>query len=406
MRDQKRLHLLGMVSDGGVHSQIAHLLQILPLVVQAGVEPIVHMITDGRDTAPQCANRYARAVLDCLATLGRGCIATVCGRYTAMDRAGHWDRTQQAWEALIQGKGAVANDPVAAIHAAWKRGETDEFIQPTVIGDPSQHRTGEQVFFFNFRSDRMRQLSATVGMPNFASFDRGSEGARPVLCVTSYNDEFPFPVLFPPQIPEQVLAEVISDAGLGQFHCAETEKYPHVTYFFNGGREEPFPGEDREIIPSPQVATYDLQPEMSAPQVADRVIAALESGHYAFVLVNFANGDMVGHTAKTPAILRAVETLDLQFHRVVQAAIKAGFTVLLTADHGNCDEMVDPVTGLPHTEHTVYPVPFLYIGEPAVSLGIGRGIADVAPTVLQLLGQPQPNAMTGHSILLPSDPPA
>ncbi len=395
-----------MVSDGGVHSQIAHLLQILPLVVQAGVEPIVHMITDGRDTAPQCANRYARAVLDCLATLGRGCIATVCGRYTAMDRAGHWDRTQQAWEALIQGKGAVANDPVAAIHAAWKRGETDEFIQPTVIGDPSQHRTGEQVFFFNFRSDRMRQLSATVGMPNFASFDRGSEGARPVLCVTSYNDEFPFPVLFPPQIPEQVLAEVISDAGLGQFHCAETEKYPHVTYFFNGGREEPFPGEDREIIPSPQVATYDLQPEMSAPQVADRVIAALESGHYAFVLVNFANGDMVGHTAKTPAILRAVETLDLQFHRVVQAAIKAGFTVLLTADHGNCDEMVDPVTGLPHTEHTVYPVPFLYIGEPAVSLGIGRGIADVAPTVLQLLGQPQPNAMTGHSILLPSDPPA
>ncbi len=406
LRDQKRLHLVGMVSDGGVHSHIDHLLQILPLVVAAGAEPIVHMITDGRDTAPQCADQYAQAVLDCLASLGRGCIATVCGRYTAMDRASHWDRTQQAWAALIKGQGAVADDPVAAIHAAWKHGETDEFIQPTVIGDPAQHRIAPQepVFFFNFRSDRMRQLSAAIGMPEFRNFDRDGEGARPLLCMTSYNDEYPFPVLFPPQIPKQVLAEVISNAGLWQFHCAETEKYAHVTYFFNGGREEPFPGEDREIIPSPQVATYDLQPEMSAAQVADRIIQALESGQYAFVLVNFANGDMVGHTAKIPAILRAVETLDLQFHRVVQTATKAGFTVLLTADHGNCDEMVDPLSGAPHTQHTVYPVPFLYIGEPAVSLGIGRGIADVAPTILQLLGLYQPLEMTGHSLILPQKP--
>jgi 2,3-bisphosphoglycerate-independent phosphoglycerate mutase len=193
---------------------------------------------------------------------------------------------------------------------------------------------------------------------------------------------------------------VVSDAGLKQFHCAETEKYAHVTYFFNGGREDPFPGEDREIIPSPQVATYDLKPEMSAPQVADRIIAALESGDYAFVLVNFANGDMVGHTAKIPAILRAVETLDLQFHRVLQVARQQGFKVILTADHGNCDEMVDPITGEPHTQHTVYPVPMLLIGEPDARLGIGRGTADIAPTILELMGLPQPKAMTGHSILL------
>ncbi|HUX18431.1 MAG TPA: 2,3-bisphosphoglycerate-independent phosphoglycerate mutase, partial [Acidithiobacillus sp.] len=254
--------------------------------------------------------------------------------------------------------------------------------------------------FFNFRSDRMRQLSAAVAMPDFKHFDRQGEAARRALCMTSYNDEYPFPVLFPPEIPDGVLAEVVSDAGLKQFHCAETEKYAHVTYFFNGGREDPFPGEDREIIPSPQVATYDLQPEMSAPQVADRIIAAVESGDYAFVLVNFANGDMVGHTAKIPAILRAVETLDLQFHRVLQVAQRQGFKVILTADHGNCDEMVDPVSGEPHTQHTVYPVPMLLIGEPGARLGIGRGTADIAPTILELMGLPQPKEMTGHSILL------
>ncbi len=402
LQGRHRLHLVGMISNGGVHSHIDHLLGILPLVVAAGVEPIVHMITDGRDTAPQCADQFATTVEERLQQLGKGRIATICGRYTAMDRASHWDRTQQAWEALVLGKGQLASDAVTAIHAAWQRGEKDEFIQPTLLGDPKQDRIapGEAVFFFNFRSDRMRQLSAALGMPDFQGFDRGPEQARPVLCMTSYNDEYAFPVLFPPEIPHQVLAEVVSEAGLQQFHCAETEKYAHVTYFFNGGREEPFPGEDRTIIPSPQVATYDLQPEMSAPQVADRIIAAVESGQYAFILVNFANGDMVGHTAKIPAILRAVETLDLQFHRVAQAALKAGFQVILTADHGNCDEMVDPLTGAPHTQHTVYPVPFLLLGAGHRRLGIGRGIADVAPTVLELLGIPQPTEMTGRSLLL------
>ena len=223
---------------------------------------------------------------------------------------------------------------------------------------------------------------------------------RRVVTMTEYDAHFPFPVLFDDDIPVKVLAEVLADAGLRQFHCAETEKYAHVTYFFNGGRESPFPGEDREIIPSPQVATYDLKPEMSAAQVADRIIAAIDSAQYDFILVNFANGDMVGHTAMIPAILRAVETLDLQFHRVAQAALAHGFAILLTADHGNCDEMVDPVSGEPHTQHTVYPVPFLLLGTDTTALSIGRGLADVAPTVLDLLGIDQPKEMTGSSIAL------
>lgn len=402
LKNTQRLHLIGMISDGGVHSHIDHLLGILPLVVAAGVEPIIHMISDGRDTAPQCADIYVRQVETLLKQLGKGQIATVCGRYSAMDRAGYWDRTQQAWAALVKGQGLRAESAEKAIHEAWKRGEGDEFIQPTLIGDPQHNRIAadEPVFFFNFRSDRMRQLSAAIAMPEFKHFDRCSEVARSTLCMTSYNDEYAFPVLFPPEIPSKVLAEVISDAGLQQFHCAETEKYAHVTYFFNGGRESSFPGEDREIIPSPQVTTYDLQPEMSAPQVADRIIAALESHQYHFILVNFANGDMVGHTAKIPAILRAVETLDLQFHRVAQVARKQDFRIILTADHGNCDEMVDPVSGEPHTQHTVYPVPMLLIGQDGAKLGIGRGSADIAPTVLDIMGLPQPPEMTGHSILL------
>ncbi|MDD3760476.1 MAG: 2,3-bisphosphoglycerate-independent phosphoglycerate mutase [Acidithiobacillus sp.] len=407
LQGRTRLHLVGMVSDGGVHSHIDHLLGILPLLVNAGIEPIVHMITDGRDTPPRSADGFAKTLEDQLQKLGKGRIATICGRYTAMDRAQYWERTQQAWQALIEGKALSAPDSISAIHAAWKRGETDEFIQPTIIGDPQQYRIQKEdaVFFFNFRSDRMRQLAAAVGMPAFHGFDRGQEGPRAVLCMTSYNDEYPFPVLFLPEIPRHVLAETISDAGLRQFHCAETEKYAHVTYFFNGGREDPFPGEDREIIPSPKVATYDLQPEMSAEAVAERIIQAIESSSYDFILVNFANGDMVGHTAKIPAILRAVETLDLQFHRVVQVARNAGYTVLLTADHGNCDEMVDPQSGAPHTQHTVYPVPFLMISHKQVQLGIGRGISDVAPTVLQLLGLGQPAEMTGQSIVLAPDHP-
>lgn len=406
LQGARRLHLIGLVSDGGVHSHIEHLARLLTLVVQAGIEPVIHMITDGRDTAPHCADGFAAQLEAALRQLGRGRIATVSGRYYAMDRAGFWSRTQQAWVAMILGRGEAADSAEQAIHGAWQRGEGDEFILPTVIGDPQASRIAadEPVFFFNFRADRMRQIVAAMGMQHFDQFNREGEGARRVVCMTEYDATFPFPVLFPPEVPTKVLAEVLADASLRQFHCAETEKYAHVTHFFNGGREPPFPGEVREFIPSPQVATYDLKPEMSAPQVADRIIAAIDSGKYEFIVVNFANGDMVGHTAIIPAIVRAVETLDLQFHRVAQAALARGFRVLLTADHGNCDEMVDPVTGKPHTQHTTYPVPFLLLGMPDAQFGTGRGLADVAPTVLDLLGLAQPAEMTGCSILLKTTP--
>jgi 2,3-bisphosphoglycerate-independent phosphoglycerate mutase len=402
LRGTKRLHLIGLVSDGGVHSHIDHLLGLLTLVVQAGVEPVIHMVTDGRDTAPRCADRFAGRLEARLQELGHGRIAGVSGRYYAMDRAGFWPRTESAWRALVRGQGEAAESAAQAIHLAWQRGEGDEFIRPTVIGDPEQSRIApdEPVFCFNFRSDRMRQLVAALGMEDFTGFERDAESTRRVVTMTRYDAAFPFPVLFDAKAPDKVLAQVLSDAGLRQFHCAETEKYAHVTYFFNGGREQPFPGEAREIVPSPQVATYDLQPEMSAAAVADRIIAAIEDGTYDFILVNFANGDMVGHTAVIPAIIEAVETLDLQFHRVAQAALARGYRILLTADHGNCDEMVDPVSGEPHTQHTAYPVPFLILGMREAQLGTGRGLADVAPTVLDLLGIEPPPEMTGRSILL------
>ena len=402
LQDTQRLHLIGLVSDGGVHSRIDHLLGLLPLVARAGVEPVIHMVTDGRDTPPRCADRFAARLTATLHQLGCGRIASISGRYYAMDRAGFWLRTEQAWGAMVRGRGMSADSAAEAIQSAWRRGEGDEFIVPTVLGDPAQSRIApdEPVFFFNFRSDRMRQLAAAIGLHEFDGFDRQGEGARRVVTMTRYDAGFPFAVLFDAEVPARVLAEVLADAGLKQFHCAETEKYAHVTRFFNGGREQPFPGEAREIVPSPQVATYDLKPEMSASCVADRVIAAIESNHDQFILVNFANGDMVGHTGVIPAIVRAVETLDLQFHRVAQAALARGFRVLLTADHGNCDEMVDPLSGEPHTQHTAYPVPFLILGMREAQLGTGCGLADVAPTVLKLLGLTPPEEMTGRGILL------
>jgi len=254
--------------------------------------------------------------------------------------------------------------------------------------------------FFNFRSDRARQLTAAIGLTDFEGFDRGEAGIRQITCMTQYNANFPFPALFLPNRPEKVLAEVISQAGLKQFHCSETEKFPHVTYFFNGGWEKPFPGEERTVIPSPKVATYDMQPEMSTPQVADELIKAIESDQYHFLLVNFANGDMVGHTASMDAVVEAVETLETQSHRVIEVALSKGCRVIITADHGNCDEMVDPLTGEPHTQHTVYPVPFLLLGERNLQLGIGRGLSDIAPTVLDLLGLSKPVRMTGRSLIL------
>ena len=395
-----RLHLVGLVSDGGVHSHIEHLLGILALLRHTEIEPVIHMITDGRDTAPKAALAFLSEVEESLASLGRGSIATVSGRYCAMDRAKHWDRTQRAWNAMVLGQGFTAETAREAIESAYARGEGDEFIQPTVIVGHAGISRDEPVLFFNFRSDRARQLCAAFGLDDFDAFERSGVCLDNLVCMTEYDATYPFPVLFAPQSPGQVLAEVISEAGLTQLHCSETEKFAHVTYFFNGGREPPFPGEDRIIVPSPAVATYDMQPEMSAAMIADQLIAAIESGQHAFIVTNFANADMVGHTARPEALIRAVETLDLESHRVFRVALQNNWRILLTADHGNCDEMINPNTGVAHTQHTEYPVPFLIMGEGPVRLSTGRGLADIAPTVLELLGIPQPPVMTGRSLIL------
>ncbi|MEZ5541861.1 MAG: 2,3-bisphosphoglycerate-independent phosphoglycerate mutase [Pseudomonadota bacterium] len=400
LRDARRVHLVGMVSDGGVHSHIEHLFGLLDLLHERGVEPVLHMITDGRDTAPQAALEYLRRLEDKLMRLGKGRIATVCGRYCAMDRAKHWDRTERAWRCLVRADGLNADSPRAAIESAYARGEGDEFIQPTVIQGFRGIAPDEPVLCFNFRSDRMRQLAAAFGLADFDGFARGGTVLQRLVCMTEYDACYPFPVLFKPQSPQWVLAEVISAAGLRQLHCAETEKYPHVTYFFNGGREQPYPGEERTIVPSPKVATYDMQPEMSASKVADKLIEAITGGQHDFIVTNFANTDMVGHTARREAVIRAVETIDNESHRVFRVALERGWRILLTADHGNCDEMVNPNTGEPHTQHSEYPVPFLIMGAGPVRLGTGRGLADIAPTILDLLGLPRPPEMTGRSLIL------
>ena len=400
LQGAQHLHLVGMVSDGGVHSHIEHLFGLLDLLADTDIEPVVHMITDGRDTAPRAALAYLDSLEDRLARLGRGRIATVCGRYCAMDRAKHWDRTQRAWDCLVRAGGLMAATPREAIESADARGEGDEFIQPTVISGYNGIDPEDPVLFFNFRSDRARQLSSAFGLEGFDEFDRAGVVLRRLVCMTEYDASYPYPVLFQPQVPEQVLAQVLSEAGLRQLHCAETEKYPHVTYFFNGGREQPFAGEDRVIVPSPQVATYDQQPGMSAAKVADELIAAIQSDTYDFIVTNFANTDMVGHTAQRQAVIDAVEIIDNESHRVFSAALERGWRILLTADHGNCDEMINPNTGEPHTQHTEYPVPFMIMGAGPVRLGVGRGLADIAPTVLDLMGLPHPPQMTGHSLIL------
>ena len=399
LENTTRVHLLGMVSDGGVHSHIEHLLGILNLFKDIDIEPILHMVTDGRDTAQKVALNYLPMIEEVFNKIGKGKIATVSGRYCAMDRAQYWDRTKRTWDTIVMAKGFTADTAEDAIISAYERGEGDEFIQPTVIKGHHGIAENEPVLFFNFRSDRARQLSAALGLPDFNGFDRENVGLRKIYCMTEYDATFPFPVLFKTHIPEKILAELISEAGLKQFHCAETEKYPHVTYFFNGGREPPYPGEDRKIVPSPQVATYNMQPQMSAENIANEVIKAINSDEYDFIVVNFANADMVGHTAQLDATIKSVESLDLQGHRIFQAALKKSWNIILTSDHGNCDEMIDPISGEANTQHTVYPVPLVLMSDNPVKLRIGRGLADIAPTILDLLGLPQPPAMTGRSIL-------
>ncbi|WP_367172143.1 2,3-bisphosphoglycerate-independent phosphoglycerate mutase [Desulfurella sp.] len=392
----KRLHLIGLVSDGGVHSHIQHIIYLIKLLVKNNIEPVLHMITDGRDTPPTSAPIYLDILEKLFNKLSKGTIATVSGRYYAMDRAQNYDRVEKAYKAIVNHEGMSAKSAKIAIEQAYARGETDEFITPTFIEGVAPIQKDEAVLFFDFRADRMRQIVSAFGSSDFKYFKRNN--VFKVYCMVEYDEKFDFDVLFKPIFPKNVLAEVISKAGLKQFHCAEKEKYAHVTYFFNGGKEEPFDKEDRVIVPSPNVSTYDLAPQMSACEVADQTIKAIKK-HYDFIVINFANGDMVGHTAVQKACIIAVETLDTQFNRLVKAALEEGYNILLTADHGNCDEMVDPITGEPHTQHTIYPVPFLIIGK-KYNLRTQGGICDIAPTVLDLLNLEKPSEMSGKSLLL------
>ncbi len=393
------LHLLGLVSDGGVHSQLSHLVALAELCRQQGAIPALHMFTDGRDTPPRSALGYLPEVEQALAAAG-GHVASVSGRYYAMDRDNRWERTEKAWRCLVAGSGEQAGSAREAIEQSWAAGQDDEFILPTRIAGGALIQDGDCVLHFNFRKDRPRQMLRPFFQPDFTHFDRGGFRGADVTCMMRYDQTFDLPFAFHHESPGITLGQILSEAGLRQFHCAETEKYPHVTFYFNGGRAEPWPGEEQVLIPSPKVATYDLKPEMSAPEVADTVVAALGRQEYPFVVVNFANGDMVGHTAVRASVIAAVEALDTHAGRVLDAAVAAGYAVILTADHGNCDEMVDPVTQTPHTQHTLYPVPCLVIDEVPWNLGIGAGLDCIAPTVLQLMGLPRPTAMHGHSLLL------
>ncbi|HYQ80180.1 MAG TPA: 2,3-bisphosphoglycerate-independent phosphoglycerate mutase [Anaeromyxobacteraceae bacterium] len=403
------LHLLGLVSDGGVHSHEEHLHACLELARREGVgRALVHAFLDGRDTPPKSGLGYVESLERRLRDKGYGKVATVAGRYWAMDRDKRWDRVALAWAALVQGEGMKAPGGAAAVEAAYARGETDEFVKPTVVvnggGPVGRIRDGDAVLFFNFRADRARELTRAFTQEGFKEFDAS---ARPRLssyvCMTEYDQTFGLPVAFAPDQPTEIFPEVVARAGLKQFRCAETEKYAHVTFFFNGGRETVFPGEDRALVPSPRdVKTYDLKPEMSARQVADQVVAALESGQYGFLLVNLANPDMVGHTGILEAAVKAVKVVDECIGRLWAAARKAGVAMLVTADHGNCEMMVDPETGQPHTAHTLGPVPFL-LADPDLRGAKLRGegvLADVAPTALQVMGLPKPAAMKGLGLVV------
>ncbi|TCZ57780.1 2,3-bisphosphoglycerate-independent phosphoglycerate mutase [Roseicella aquatilis] len=395
-------HLMGLLSPGGVHSHQKHAAALARALSAAGVPVALHAFTDGRDTPPRAAPDYLRTLLDDIAGLPGVRVATVTGRYYAMDRDNRWERVSQAYDVMVSAAGARAPDPVAAVEAAHAGDVTDEFVPATAIGDYAGMRDGDGILCFNFRADRVREILAALLDPEFKGFARKRTVRFTAAAgMTEYSAALnPFlGTLFAPQSMADILGEVVARAGRTQLRMAETEKYPHVTYFLNGGEETPYPGEDRIMVPSPKVATYDLQPEMSAPELTEKAVAAIGSGRYDLIVLNFANPDMVGHTGSLPAAIRAVETVDAGLGRIAAAVQAAGGALLVTADHGNCEMMRDPVTGGPHTAHTTNPVPVLLIGGPAgARLHDGR-LADVAPTLLLLMGLPQPAAMAGRPLL-------
>ena len=391
-----RLHLMGLVSDGGVHSGFEHLEALVELAAREGVpDLLVHVFTDGRDTLPESSPAYLEQLERWLRRAGR--IATVGGRYYAMDRDRRWDRTALAYDAIAGGRGERAASALAAIDAARRRGETDEFVRPTVVGDYDGMSDGDAVIHFNFRPDRGRQLAMALGEDGFGEFERDPKVRLELTTLTEFREGWPYPVAFPPRSPETTLAEILSEAGARQLHVAETEKYAHVTYFFNGGREREWEGEERRLVDSPRdVATYDQRPEMSAAGAAAAFEEAWSADAPRFGIINFANPDMVGHTGSIPAAVRAVEAVDEALARVVSVVHRSGGACLVTADHGNAEQMLEP-DGSPNTAHSTNPVPAI-VTVPGLDLREGV-LADVAPTILELLGIEQPGAMTGTSLI-------
>jgi len=399
------LHLVGLLGPGGVHALDRHLLACVELGVRHRVPALaIHGFLDGRDSPPTLGAEVVRTLLQDMRRIAgsRVEVASLTGRYYGMDRDRRWDRTKLAYDAMVHGAGTPVEHPVLAVQAAYQRGETDEFIKPLV-----HHRNrrpvalmqdGDGVLFFNYRSDRMRQIVAALTLENFEEFELGSRPRLFAVTMTQYDQTFPIPQAFPPFSLARILAQVLADQGRTQFRTAETEKYPHVTYFFNGGHEPPYPGEERRLVPSQRVATYDLAPEMSAKGITDVLCRTIETAEHDFLLCNYANADMVGHTGVLPAVIKAVETVDGCLARVLASADKAGCSILITADHGNSEMMIDPATGGVHTAHTTNPVPFVAVGTQAASLRAGGSLRDVAPTVLRLLGLEPPTDMTGRDL--------
>jgi len=401
----ERVHLIGLVSDGGVHSGWDHLEALIRMGGQLEVpDLVVHAFTDGRDTLPKAGAGYLATVEDWLADAAgdgrRARVGSVIGRYFAMDRDKRWERVQQAYDLLVHGRGAhhAANGP-EAVRAAYERGETDEFVTATTVGEEARIRRGDSVIAFNFRPDRMREITLALADPDFGEVDRG--GAAPVeryACMTEYHEDWPYPIAFPPERPQVTLSHVLADRGATQLHVAETEKYPHVTYFFNGGEETPYPGERRELVASPRdVPTYDHKPQMSAPEAAAAFVRAWDEDRPRFGIINFANADMVGHTGVIPAAVEAIETVDRCLGEVVATIHASGGACIITADHGNADHMLED-DGSPNTAHSLNPVP-LIVTVPGLELREGGILADVAPTVLQVLGEAQPAEMTGRTLI-------
>lgn len=394
-------HLMGLLSDGGVHSHQWHMRTLAALLCAAGVPVKVHAFLDGRDTPPKSAADLIKRFEVDIRYMSCISMATIIGRYWAMDRDKRWDRVAKAYKCLVDGDAQHFDKTADAIQAGYDAGTTDEFIEPAVIGGYDGMKDGDGILMANFRADRAREILTALVDPDFDGFERGRTvdfAAR--IGMVDYSDHLRgfMKSLFPPVEPNDILAETVSAAGLKQLHIAETEKYAHVTFFFNGGREEPFPGEDRILINSPDVATYDIQPEMSAPEVTDKLVEAIESGNYDFIVVNYANGDMVGHSGVMEAAVKAVEAVDGCLGRLEEAVVKAGGVMLVTADHGNCEKMLDGTE--PHTAHTLFPVPAVLVNAPAWAHTLhDGGLADLAPTVLQLMGLDIPDAMTGHTLI-------